>query len=277
MTLYYEGSDGTIIDFMGGDLAAQNVETLAANSWKYASISGINGGRIKKFHKDAQEAELLVTVLSDNKDDFDATMYQMHRTFERDIRRMTPGKLWWNGFYKEVYAIDNDYEDFEELFESVQKTITFVSIYPYWIKSLSYMFFPEMDTDELTGYDYPHDYMFDYGISNYSKVVPNDCIETANFRIKFFGPYTNPYVIIGENTYKINTALVAGESAVIDSRTKKIEKISIIGKHTNIFNLRDREHYIFTEIAEGNNLVVRPKSLAVEITIYDERGEPDWI
>lgn len=277
MTLYYEGSDGTIIDFMSGDLSAQNPETLAENSWKYSSISGINGGRIKKFYKEAQEATLNVEVFCDNKDDFDALMYKMHKTFERDLRRMTPGKLWWNGFYKEVFAVANSYEEFEELFESVQKEITFVSIYPYWIKETKHVFFPATNEEDHTGFDYPHDYLFDYGVSDHTKAIVNDCIEAANFQIAFYGPFTNPHVIVGGNIYRINTTLGIGERAVVDSRTKKITQISPIGEATNIFHLRDRNNYIFTKIPEGTLPVAKPKELAVEVMIYDERGEPDWI
>ena len=279
MTLYYEGSDGTIIDFMSGDLSAQKPETLASNSWEYTSISGVNGGRIKKFYKDVQEAELEVEVFSETKEEFDAIMYQMHRTFDRDIKRMTPGRLWWNGFYKEVFAMENSYEDFEELFESVTKKITFVSVNPYWIKVTDHKFFPSQseEEDEPTGFDYPFDYMIDYGISNVSQFFENEALESANFEIKFYGPCYNPYITIGDNTYRLFVTLTEGERAVIDSRTKKITQVSIIGEETNIFHLRDRENYIFEKIPEGLLPVTKPPGLSAEIVLYDERGEPDWI
>ena len=278
MTLYYECSDGTIIDLMGGDIVAQKPETLASNSWEYTSISGVGGiGKIKSFYKDTQEAKLLVAILADNKDSFNAILYQMHKCFDRDIRSAKPGKLWWNSFYKEVFAIDNDYEEFEELFESVEKTITFVSVYPYWVRETKYVFFPAEIEEEHTGFDYMFDYMFDYGISGYSKVITNECIEASNFKIRFYGPFQNPYITIGENTYRLTATLASGEHATIDSKTKKITQVSAIGEETNIFNLRDRKHYIFTKIPEGSMPVTKPKSLGVEIMVYDERGEPDWI
>ena len=278
MTLYYEGSDGTIIDFMSGDLSAQKPETLASNSWEYTSISGVNGGRIKKFYKDVQEAELEVEVFSETKEEFDAIMYQMHRTFDRDIKRMTPGRLWWNGFYKEVFAMENSYEDFEELFESVTKKITFVSVNPYWIKTTGYRFFPKQsEEEEATGFDYPYDFMFDYGVSNVSQFLENESLEDCNFEIKFYGPCYNPYITIGDNTYRIFATLTQGEYAVVDSRTKKITKVSVIGEETNIFHLRDRNSYIFEKIPEGLLPVVKPAEVSVEVVLYDERGEPDWI
>jgi hypothetical protein len=71
--------------------------------------------------------------------------------------------------------------------------------------------------------------------------------------------------------------LSQGERAVVDSRTKKITQYSAIGEETNIFHLRDRANYIFTKIPEGIMPVTKPATLSVEIVLYDERGEPDWI
>ena len=55
MTLYYEGSDGSIIDFMKYPVFAQSPETLTDNKWSYSTISGVNGlGRVKRFYKENQ-------------------------------------------------------------------------------------------------------------------------------------------------------------------------------------------------------------------------------
>jgi hypothetical protein len=71
--------------------------------------------------------------------------------------------------------------------------------------------------------------------------------------------------------------LSSGEYATIDSKTKKIRKYAIDGEEENIFHLRDRESYIFKPIPEGNISVMRSKNIGLDISIYDERGEPRWI
>lgn len=276
MNLYYEGSDGTVIDFMDGPLAAQEPESLVSSKWSYSTISGVNDlGKIKRFWKSTEERKLKVTVLADDVEEFDSVMYQMHRTFDRDIRQMTPGKLWWNDFYKEVFAIASDHDAFEELMESVERTITFLSVYPYWIRKttiqcLSY-------TGVAGALDYPMDYGFDYDQSEYIETVNNDCIGAANFEIIFFGPCINPTVTIGEHSYTLYVTLDAGEFARIDSKTKKITKHSVTGDVENIFHLRDKESYIFERIPEGSTTILRSKDLGMDISIFDERGEPDWI
>ena len=53
MTLFYEGSDGTVINLMGEGVYAQEPETLIKNEWKYRTNSGVNGvGRVKRFYKE---------------------------------------------------------------------------------------------------------------------------------------------------------------------------------------------------------------------------------
>lgn len=276
MRLYYEGSDGTIIDFMSGPLAAQDPETLATSKWSYSTISGVNGlGKVKRFWKDTEGAKLKVSVLADTVEEFNDVMYQMHRTFDRDIRRMRPGKLWWNDFYKEVFAVETGHESFEELMESVEKTINFISVYPYWIRRSVFQY---LSYTGVTGsLDYPMDYGFDYDQSEYIETITNDCIDEANFEIIFYGPCTDPDVTVGNHNYALYVTLAAGEYATIDSKTKKIMKYSVTGEPENVFHLRDKENYIFQKIPEGNAAILRSKDLSVDISIFDERGEPDWI
>ena len=130
MTLFYEGSDGTVINLMGDGVYAQEPETLVKNEWKYSAISGVNGvGRVKRFYKDSKEAPLTLGIMAEDKEQFDEIMFRIHRTFDRDIRRMKPGKLWWGDFYREVFAVVTTYSDFEELFESIDQKVNFLSVY----------------------------------------------------------------------------------------------------------------------------------------------------
>lgn len=276
MSLYYEASDGTIIDFMSGGIYAQNPETLVASEWKYKTVSGINGlAKIKKFYKDAQELPLKLSIMAADAEEFNAIMYRMHRAFERDVRRMRPGKIWWNGFYLSAFITDNSYSDFEELFESIEKTLTVTTVYPYWVKEIETRFLASEDT--VGTLDFPYDYGFDYDNSEAVEIIENDCIESANFKIIFYGPAREPKVTINGHDHALHTELTEGEYAVVDSTVKKIFKYSQIGEQENIFNSRERDSYIFEKIPEGTNTILRSKELGIDIIIFDERGEPEWI
>lgn len=276
MTLYYEGSDGSIIDFMSHPVYAQSPETLTANKWNYSTISGVNGlGRVKRFYKDTQEATLKLSIMTDTADEFNKVMYDIHRIFDRDVRQLKPGKLWWNGYYKEVFAVETSNDDFEELFEAVEREVTFISVYPYWVKTHRYQY---LDLSHNSGsLDYDFDYNFDYDMEELIEVIENNCIDKANFELKFYGPAQNPSVLVGDHQYELLTELEEGEYAVVNSLTKKITQYDIYGNAENIFHLRSRDSYIFEMIPEGTTTISRDKTLKVDITLFDERGEPEWI
>lgn len=281
MTLYYEGSDGSKVNLMGDGIYAQNPETLTQNTWEYSSMSGSSGlARVKRFYKDAKELPLTVGIMAEDKEEFNAMMYNIHRIFDRDVRRLKPGKLWWNDWYKEVFAVDTSNDSFEELFESVDRDITFLAVGSYWVRKVvrSYEASTGTGTDSLDyGLDYGFDYDHDYGVDNTVEVVENDCIDAANFEIRFYGPVANPSVSISGHVYEVFDTLSEGEYITVNSLTKKILKYDQYGNETNVFHLRGRDDYIFQKIPEGVNTITRSGVNAMDITIYDERGEPEWI
>lgn len=281
MTLYYEGSDGSKINLMGDGIYAQNPEALTTNEWKYSTISGSSGlARVKRFYKDAKELPLTVGIMADSADEFNKIMYRMHRIFDRDVRRMKPGRLWWNDWYRQVFAVETSNESFEELFESVDRDITFLSIGSYWVREVvrKYESGSGAGTGGLDyGLDYGFDYDHDYGVDETAEAVENPCIDAANFELRFYGPVVNPAVTIGDHVYEVFDTLSAGEYITVNSITKKIHKYDQYGNETNVFHLRGRDHYIFQKIPEGMNTITRSRDNAMDITIYDERGEPEWI
>ena len=281
MTLYYEGSDGSKINLMGDGIYAQNPEALTTNEWKYSTISGSSGlARVKRFYKDAKELPLTVGIMADSAEEFNEMMYNMHRIFDRDVRRRKPGKLWWNDWYRQVFAVETSQESFEELFESVDRDITFLSIGSYWVREVvrKYESGSGAGTGGLDyGLDYGFDYDHDYGVDETAEAVENPCIDAANFELRFYGPVVNPAVTIGDHVYEVLDTLSAGEYITVNSITKKILKYDQYGAEINVFHLRGRDDYIFQKIPEGMNTITRSRDNAMDITIYDERGEPEWI
>lgn len=101
MTLYYESSDGQIIDFMSGGIYAQEPESLLNDEWNYTTITGINGiGKIKRFYKDTKTYTLTLDIMADSAEEFNALMNHMYTVFDRDIQRMTPGKSYTHRHYR---------------------------------------------------------------------------------------------------------------------------------------------------------------------------------
>lgn len=280
MKLFYQCSDGTKINLMDSKITALQPETLLSQKWSYKTISGANGlGRVKNFFKDATERPLALDILADDETDFNNIMSNLHKHFELDVRNLNPGRIYWNDYYKECFIFASSPSDFDENFESVTQNLTVLSVYDYWVKETTYNYDEENTEDIQYGLDYPFDYgMFDYTMSDVIEVLKNDCISSANFKLFFFGPCSNPSVIINEHEYElVDVELEEGEYACINSLTKKITKTSIDGDIENIFHTRNKESYIFEPIPEGTVSVIRAKNLQLAITVCDERGEPVWI
>lgn len=280
MKLYYEGSEGSIINLMGDGVYAQNPETLTGSKWQYTATSEVNGlGRIKRFYKKMEERPLDLSIMTDSEEEFNELTYRMHRIFERDIRRVQPGKIWWNDWYKEVFVVETSNDEFEENFQSIERSLKLLSTKPYWTKETKFQYLDRSEGGGTLDYDDSRlDYDdFDYDLEELIEVIQNDCIGGAKFELKFYGPCQNPAVTVGNHIYELYTELESGEYAVIDSRHKTIRKYGAYGEEENIFADRNKESYIFQEIPEGTISVSRDKLLKVDITLYDERGEPEWI
>lgn len=275
--LYYESSDGTKINLMGDGIYAQSPETLNSTSWSFNTISGVNGvGKVKRFYKETQEFPLDISIMADSEEDFNQIKYKLHQAFDRDIRRISPGRLIWNGYYKEVFAAEVSHSNFEELFDSVEMSIKFISVYPFWVKEKKFVYLKNVGDSGSLDYNFDFDNL-DYGRTDFIELVKNDCIDKANFEIIFFGQALNPSVIINGHEYSLNTELKSGEYAVINSITKKITKHLINGETENIFYSRNRTSYVFEELPEGDLTLIRSKDFDLTVKVFDERSEPKWI
>lgn len=284
MTLYYESFDGQIIDFMSRGVYAQEPESLLDNEWNYTTITGINGiGKIKRFYKDAKAHNLTLDIMADNAKEFNEIMSNMHTVFERDVQRMTPGKIWWNGYYMRAYITSARHSDYDEIFESVTKQLTVLSLHPMWTKENRYSF--AASVGEIGALDYGmegfyegYDYGgYDYGQAETIEVLNVDAVNSANFEMIIYGPISQPTVTIGDHKYGMDVDIPTGEFAVINTISKTIKQYDQYGRQQNIFNTRFRDSYIFEKLPAGALKILKSKDLAFDIVVYDERGEPKWI
>lgn len=277
MELKYECSNGTVIDLMKEPIFAQSPETLLKTSWSYKSKSAINNrNKLKNFFKDLQQSSLKLSIMTDTKEEFNNTMIKLYRCFDRDVKTLKPGKIWWNDFYKEVFIIAPVPSDFEEMFESVDIDMDIIFPYSFWIRKEQHRF-PAV-TEAVGSLDYPFDFSFDFGCPNNQETFMNDCICNCDFELIFYGPITNPCININGHDYEILTNLESGEYAVIDSNERTIKQFSVKGESKNIFHLRNKESDIFRKIPEGMCYISRNGLMGFDIITYNEWGAPKtWI
>lgn len=279
MNLFYECSDGTRFDLIDGDISCEKPETLLKRAWKYKTVSCINSfTKIKQFYKEAVELPLTISIMCDTEGQFNTLMEKLLDCFEKDISSKTPGKIYWNDYYKEVFIFASEPSEFEEYFAAVKQKLTLLSLYDYWIKENSFNYSSGNKVDFSQNADFPYEFGdFDYMPTDVIDVINIDGNLSVNFDLTFWGACANPYVIIGGNEYRINNIELAdGEYITVSSKTRTVTKHNIDGSTENIFHLRD-SNKIFTPLPRGKSIINRKSETQLSITTYTEKGEPVWI
>lgn len=276
MTLYYLSSEGEKIDLMGDGVYAQDPETLISGHWDYNTITRNNNfAKIENFYKSLEERPLKLSIMFDSAEEFNRRMDAMYRAMERDVYLLKPGKVYWNDWYLEVFAVDFGVSEFEEAFEAVEKDIKFLTVNPSWVKEQTKMIiYGATDANET---DFPLNYPHDLGYSANSITFNNQSAMACDFRLTLFGTAETPSIMIAGHKYEVDIDLDQNEKVVIDSRDKTITKFDGNGRETNVFSKRNRESYIFKKIPEGRCAVILLSESDAQLTVYIERAEPIWI
>ena len=130
--------------------------------------------------------------------------------------------------------------------------------------------------------DYPHDYEYDYTPNLATTSIQTSVLTPCDVRLTIYGAASNPYVIIGGNTYKVNVTVPAGGYLVIDGREKTITLTLADGTQQNAFQYGVRGtglgggSYVFEPIQAGEQDVQWLGTFGFDLGWYEEEGEPPW-
>lgn len=159
----------------------------------------------------------------------------------------------------------------------LKKTMSFVTDAEGWIREEKFTFIGTAVQSEESGLDYLHDYSLDYGISFSNFVFKNNAVGDSKFVIKISGPVVNPSITINNNVYNVNVTLSNNELLTIDSFNKEVYLTTSNGKNTNCFSERNINSNIFEPISPGTNVITFNQKINMELTLIQERSEPEWI
>lgn len=245
------------------------------HKWKWIAIAVALklGARVTAFKKDpaVYEAELALFGTSESKQKL---LDDLHDDFELDIRNLTPGRLIWNDYYIECFAIESSTEP-DDSNMIVDNKVRFYCPYPFWIKEDTKSFFGQASGTTETFLDYPYDYDYDYfsGGSG-SATWQTDFPFKSDFRMTIYGPAVNPRIVINDQVYQILDVLEASEHVVIDSKHGTIEKTTASGQKVNAFDLRNKAESVFEQIPAKTLSLSWPGTFGFDLTLYEERSEP---
>lgn len=247
-----------------------NESDLHDYSW---SVTKKNN-RIAAFDYAVSTRKLAVVIICKTEAEGLEKRNRLFEVTEKDVLAFQPGKLMIGDYYLKCYVTKSEKKNYLAAKRYMTVGADAFDGCTLLVKETSTVF--TVSGGAADGVDYPHDYAHDYGNDTISKTIVNSGIVASPFRLAINGSCVNPSVTIGGNVYQVNVTVAAGEYLLIDSSVKTVTLYKSDGTQTNVFNNRNREAYIFAKIPAGTNAVVWSGDFNFEITLLEERSEPQW-
>ena len=276
MEIYYKNTKGERLNLTEWPYRVYAGDFLDY-SWEYNYTSRQFGGKIYGFTRPVREHQLTLSVKAESKAAYYGALEAFYRTVEIDVLKGIPGRLYVNGSHLNCYIIESQKTEWEGDCDSLDNEIKVVAEHPFWIEETG-NFYPAVSA-ELVEYEYlnyPYGYAYDYMPSRGNYVVVNSHFADSEFVLQFYGPCSYPSVKIGNFVYGVNTNILAGYRAEINSADKTVRLVSDGGQDENIFHLRTTENSVFTKIEQGMLSVQKNGAFDMAVILRNERSEPRW-
>ena len=236
------------------------------------------GNRIAAMSRDISKRTLPVIIICPTEAQGIAARNKLMEVVEKDVLAMKHGRIILGDYYFRCFVTKSQKKNYLTTKRWMELTLTLTTDFPYWVKEETFAFRKQGEGSGAGGQnlDFHFDYPFDFASSVSRKEVSNTGFVGSNFRMVIYGACTNPAVTIANHTYQVNCDVDEGEYLTIDSVSKKIYVTAVDGTTTNVFNLRNRDSYVFEKIAPGTSHVTWEGDFGFDITLLEERSEPKW-
>ena len=274
MRIYYKsGYSGEEINLVAYPFKMVTGTFLNYN-WSYST----RNRRIVGFNRDVAERQFTLFVYGSTAVEYAANWKRLHDIFDRDVVEMTPGKLYFGDYYLTIYIFSNEKTKWERGLYRCQNIFTAVTDKACWYRDKVIEYYPLEDDEQGSGWlDFTFDFPFDFMAPVHGvTTLNNDVVLPAEFRLLIYGPAANPYISVGGHIYRVYTTVNAGELLIIDSRDRTVIRRLSTGTEINEFNNRDKDSSIFAQIPAGSSQLIWPGTFGMNLTLYQERSEPEW-
>lgn len=224
---------------------------------------------------------MVIQIFADSGDEFQERYNTLEEILEKDIIGKESGKLWCGEWYIECFAVEKEPDAYEEEYNTVDITITFLAVRPFWIKEKKLEFLALSGDGANEGAKrYPYTYPYTYTPSEEALYVVNDNLCEADFKMIIYGPRARINIVIGNYAYRVEHIIEENEYAVIDSRDnepmdKRVYLVKQNGEITNLFNYRDPLSSIFQKIPAGTSSIDLGEG-NLDLIIFQRRSELKW-
>lgn len=280
MKVYYENSAGQQFPIYGDGLTYIDPMELHTWEWSYSLSNRITGmgGDASYFARHPRTFDLELRMRGMNHDQFLQQMNTLHDVTEADIVGGSPGRLYVDDQYLVCYlAVSGSKPEHLKTSNFAVRTVTVLAVEPYWCTPVEIVINPlnnQASNDNGKKFNLRYAYRYGTGISG-NKII-NNHYAAAPAIIQFFGPATNPSIIIAGVNYGASVTLTATDRLVIDQITHKIYTVSETGVKTSVFNKRYKAYDVFAPIPVGESSVSFGGDYVVQVTMIQQRSELKW-
>lgn len=245
-------------------------------------------GKLLGFENESVLQKQVPLYISAPKKQSAAIRNSVFEVFDKDVRykQENPlteksGKLLIGDYYLNCFISASSSSGFLTNSKILKKQLTIVTDYPYWIKEEKWFFSNETSEEaEEVSKRYPYKYPYRYRESETNLTLDNSYFADCNFQFiitaRENSELTDPYIVIGGNTYQFNIIIKEGEQLIVNSLKESIVHIDSYGIETNALYARNKATDIFKRIPSGNNAVSLSDNARFEVTLFQERSEPEW-
>ena len=239
------------------------------------SVQTKNDG-ISSFRKTVTSRTLPVSIFCPTVEAGVAARNRLMEVAEKDVLAQKPGRLVVGDYYYKCYITESKKGSYLRSRQLMEAKLTIMSDAPYWVKETTHAFRNIAEESAGKNLDFAVDHPFDYFSGIGTKELKNTDFVGTNFRMVIYGACSNPAVYVSGHLYQVNCEVDANAYLTIDSVSKRIYVTANDGTVTNVFNLRNRDSYIFKKIPPGKSIVTWDGDFGIDITLLEERSEPKW-
>ena len=233
------------------------------------------GNRISALNRDVSKRNLPVKIICSTEAKGIAARNKLMEVVEKDVLAMKHGRIILGDYYFRCFVTKSQKKNYLTSRRYMELTLTLTTDFPYWVTETTKGFGKNISSGSGgKSLDFAHDLPYDFFSD--TQELKNTGFVGTNFRMNIYGACHNPAVYINGHLYQVNCEVGSNEYLTIDSVAKKIYVTANDGTTTNVFNLRNKDSYIFEKIQPGTNPVIIEGEFGIDITLLEERSEPKW-
>ena len=269
--LKYKNHLNEVFEF-GKDGIFVNMNDLHDYEWTVTE----KGNRIAALDRAVSKRKLPVIIMCSTESKGVAARNRLLEVAEKDVLAMQHGRIIIGDYYFRCFVTQSEKKNYLTTKRMMEVTLTLTTDFPYWVKETTHAFRNGADGIGGKNLDFAHDHPYDFFSGIGTRELYNTDFVGTNFRMIIYGACKDPAVYVSSHLYQVNCDVADGEYLTIDSVSKKVTLTAVDGTVTNVFNMRNKDSYIFEKIPPGSNTVTWGSEFGFDIILLEERSEPKW-